>query len=101
MYFSALFPLDGLGVGAIWEAPMILPNLPESSYKVLYPVHPVWGLGFFGNEGGHLWLVTYRDMGGYDTDNPRLRIWWKSLVPLHSWHAAQAIYRAFLRKFEE
>ena len=55
------------------------------------PIHPIWTIGFFNRSGA----VIINSAG-----EPSEPIFW-AWYPRFSWHAAQAIYRAFLREFEE
>jgi len=73
---------------------MILPNLPNRlgiRTSVFSAAHPIFTLGFFALD--RRFVIGYEDRW-----HPRAFV---SDYPPLSWHAAQAIYRAFLREFEE
>jgi len=73
---------------------MILPYPPNQLQVRIGPfppVHPIWAIGFFNRNGA----VIINSAG--EQSEPIFWAWY----PEPSWHAAQAIYRAFLREFEE
>jgi len=71
----------------IWPHPLNRLGLTTG----FYPVHPIWAIGFFNRS-----RAVVINSGGKQSEP----IFW-ARYPELSWHAAQAIYRAFLRKFEE